>query len=213
MDVLLDAERPGRFKRGRDGAGRDRLHPAHARLPTVPAERAVCRAYAQRHRPDGLPGGLEASAKPVPSPHRSPWASLGDDEQPRCFIQRRPEDGMLGGLWEFPGGQGGAGRGPARRPAGARSTRKPAWRSRSAPRWRASHMPTRTSGSRCTRSRADRSAGTLTSESGEPQQWVTVDQLDDFAFPPRQPARPRADPGRRPGPAPVLTAAASTPLA
>ena len=47
--------------------------------------------------------------KRAPTPHYDVTAGLIRDERGRLLIARRPLEGLLGGLWEFPGGKREAG--------------------------------------------------------------------------------------------------------
>ena len=70
--------------------------PACGRCPLRP----VCAAAAA-----GTPEAYPVSAKAKPVPHHSVAVALLADADGRVFVQRRPEDAMLGGLWELPGGK------------------------------------------------------------------------------------------------------------
>ena len=61
--------------------------------------RKACRAFASSEQ-DKLP----RKAKPRPLPHRDIVAGVVR-RRGRILIDRRPPEGLLGGLWEFPGGK------------------------------------------------------------------------------------------------------------
>ncbi len=61
---------------------------------------AVCAAHAS--------GAEDAYPVMIPKkavPHKTIAVGLIADDEGRLLVQRRPEGGMLGGLWEFPGGK------------------------------------------------------------------------------------------------------------
>ncbi len=66
--------------------------------------RARCQAYAARTQAD-----RPVKRARAPIPHYDVCAGLIRDEADRLLIARRPLDGLLGGLWEFPGGKREAG--------------------------------------------------------------------------------------------------------
>ncbi|HEY5995920.1 MAG TPA: A/G-specific adenine glycosylase [Candidatus Deferrimicrobiaceae bacterium] len=57
-----------------------------------------CRAFAEG-RPEAYPGKAARKARPL----REAVAAVIGDSAGRVLIRRRPDDGLLGGLWEFPG--------------------------------------------------------------------------------------------------------------
>ena len=68
-----------------------------------------CAACPLRNSCRALAAGTQA-ARPVrgkrsPTPHYDVTAGLIRDESGRLLIAQRPLDGLLGGLWEFPGGK------------------------------------------------------------------------------------------------------------
>jgi len=104
------------------------------------------------------------------------------DDDGRILIQRRPEDGLLGGLWEFPGGK--AEEAEEMDEACVRELREelgievevdaPFYTLSHA----YSHFKITLYAFRCRLVK-----GEPTSEEGQPIRWVDVSELDDYAFP------------------------------
>src|SRR5690606_3640524 len=70
--------------------------PACGRCPLRP----VCGAFAA-----GTPEAYPVSPKKAPVPHHDIAVGLVFNDRGQVLIQRRPDEGLLGGLWEFPGGK------------------------------------------------------------------------------------------------------------
>lgn len=104
-DRLLDRARPGRWNEAVMELGATVCTPRSPACPRCPL-RDVCRARAEG-RPEGYP--VVAPRRPVP--HHTVVVGLLADADGRYLIQRRPDDAMLGGLWEFPGGKAEPGEG------------------------------------------------------------------------------------------------------
>ena len=98
-DRLLDAERPGRWNEAVMELGATICTPRSPACPVCPL-RSVCTAAAL-----GTPEAFPVNARAKPVPHYTVAVALLEDEAGRVFVQRRPEDAMLGGLWELPGGK------------------------------------------------------------------------------------------------------------
>ena len=62
----------------------------------------LCEAYGR-----GLQEQLPVTVKGPPIPHREMTAGILTDNVGRVLVVRRPEEGFLGGLWKFPGGEKG----------------------------------------------------------------------------------------------------------
>ena len=95
----LPAGEGRRLQPGFDGPGRHALHATKTGLPALPVERAV----------RGAPPGAARRAGPScsvkkPVPHYTVTAAVIWRDG-LVLIARRPQKGLLGGLWEFPGGK------------------------------------------------------------------------------------------------------------
>jgi A/G-specific adenine glycosylase len=98
-DALLAPEAPGDFNQAVMELGATVCTPSAPRCPACPLN-AVCVAYAE-----GRPTAYPVVAKKAPVPHVQVAVALLFDEAGRVLLQRRPDDALLGGLWEFPGGK------------------------------------------------------------------------------------------------------------
>lgn len=98
-DALLDPSRPGDFNQAMMELGATICTPATPRCPACPL-RLVCAAFTA-----GKPDAYPVKRKKAPIPHYDIAAGLIFNDDDHLLIQRRPEDKMLGGLWEFPGGK------------------------------------------------------------------------------------------------------------
>ena len=95
----LPAHAPGDFNQALMELGQQICRPRNPLCPRCPIQFS-CRARmagAQNERP--------LRSKRSPTPHYDVTAGLIRDERNRLLIARRPLDGLLGGLWEFPGGK------------------------------------------------------------------------------------------------------------
>ncbi|GIV58503.1 MAG: A/G-specific adenine glycosylase [Rhodothermaceae bacterium] len=175
-DALLDPERPGPFNEAMMELGATVCTPAAPRCPACPL-RPLCGAFAEG-RPDAYP----VATKKAPVPHYDVAVGLVFDEHGRVLIQRRPADGLLGGLWEFPGGKREPGepleatcRRELREELGIEVDVGPLFH-RLAHAY--SHFRITLHAFPC-RLRA----GTPASRQGEPVRWVPVEALGEYAFP------------------------------
>ncbi len=175
-DDLLDREHPGRWNEAVMELGATVCTPTAPACPYCPL-RSVCMAFAE-----GDPEAYPVTSKSKPVPHHTIAVAVVSDADGRLLIQRRPEDAMLGGLWEFPGGKQEAGetlpetcRREVREEVGVDVEVGPEI-ARVAHAY--SHFRITMHAFRCTLT-----SGEPTSTSGEPVRWIRVDELDDYAFP------------------------------
>ncbi len=98
-DALLDADHPGRFNESLMELGATVCTPAAPACPACPLH-DVCAAFAS-----GDPERYPVARKKKLVPHHDVAVGVIFDEAGRVLVQKRPEEAMLGGLWEFPGGK------------------------------------------------------------------------------------------------------------
>jgi A/G-specific adenine glycosylase len=98
-DALLPPEHPARFNEAIMELGATVCTPTNPACPICPLE-GVCAAYAE-----GEPERYPVSKKKKPVPHHDIAVGVVTDDTGRILVTKRPEDAMLGGLWEFPGGK------------------------------------------------------------------------------------------------------------
>ena len=98
-DALLPPDRPAAFNEAMMELGATVCTPSAPACPTCPLN-DVCAAHAAGEQ-DRFP----VSKKKKPVPHHDIAVGVIADEAGRVLIAQRPEDAMLGGLWEFPGGK------------------------------------------------------------------------------------------------------------
>jgi A/G-specific adenine glycosylase len=98
-ESILPEQEPGRFNEALMDLGATICTPQAPRCPACPA-RSWCRAYEL-----GLQSALPPKRKRVPIPHVEMTAGILRDPQGRLLIVRRSAEGLLGGLWKFPGGR------------------------------------------------------------------------------------------------------------
>jgi A/G-specific adenine glycosylase len=98
-DSLLDPKRPGDFNQAMMELGALVCRPASPRCEECPIN-AHCEAYREGSQ-DRLP--VKQRKRPVPEHRVAVGVVVGRGE--RMLITRRPDRGLLGGLWEFPGGK------------------------------------------------------------------------------------------------------------
>ncbi|WP_412063148.1 A/G-specific adenine glycosylase [Rubrivirga sp. IMCC45206] len=175
-DKLLDRERPGRWNEAVMELGATLCTPRQPACPRCPL-RPVCRAAAT-----GQPEAFPVVSKRKAVPHHTIAAGLVFDAAGRVLIQRRPEDAMLGGLWEFPGGKVEAGESIeeacSREIAEELGIRVEVGRPVAIVDHAYSHFQITMHALRCTHL-----SGEPSTETGEPWAWVSVADLDDYAFP------------------------------
>ncbi|MEO0560202.1 MAG: A/G-specific adenine glycosylase [Bacteroidota bacterium] len=176
MDHLLDPDHPGRFNEAVMELGATVCTPRSPACSRCPL-RSTCSAFAA-----GSPEAYPVSSKAKPVPHHTIVAGLIRDTEGHLLIQRRPEDAMLGGLWEFPGGKAEPGetlpdacqREILEETGLSVQVGEEVGRVKHA----YSHFRITMHAFSCVPT-----GGELTSLTGEPQRWVSPTDLDDYAFP------------------------------
>ena len=175
-DALLDRSRPGAFNEAMMELGATVCTPSAPRCPACPL-RGVCGA-----RAEGAPEAFPVRSTKAPRPHFDVAVGLIFNAAGEILIQRRPEDGLLGGLWEFPGGKVEPGETPeaacrreVREELGIDVAPESAFH-------RLSHAYTHF---RITLHafRCRHIAGVPRSLGGQPVRWVPVEALPEYAFP------------------------------
>lgn len=97
---LIPESRPGDFNQAVMELGATVCTPANPKCDHCPLSTG-CIAY-RTAQTDSLP--YKSTAKKTPH-HQIGIGIIVDPETGKLLIARRPEDAMLGGLWEFPGGK------------------------------------------------------------------------------------------------------------
>lgn len=96
---LISSKRPGDFNQAMMELGATICTPRRPLCPKCPVRR-YCRARLKLKDPAVLPVRLPKKEKP----HYDIVVAI-IRHRGKIFIDRRPNDGLLGGLWEFPGGK------------------------------------------------------------------------------------------------------------
>jgi A/G-specific adenine glycosylase len=99
--------RSGEFNEALMELGETVCLPAHPRCEKCPIA-SECRARQELPDPGAIPARRPTRAKPLVEA-----AVVGATRRARWLVLRRPSSGLLGGLWEFPGGKLRPGEGPA----------------------------------------------------------------------------------------------------
>lgn len=97
---VLDQDRPGDFNEALMDLGSSVCLPAapHCELCPIREDCLACARGTQNRRPVQTPA--------LPIPHYEVTAAVIQDQQSRKFLlARRPANGLLGNLWEYPGGK------------------------------------------------------------------------------------------------------------
>ncbi len=102
-EQLVPSEIPGDYNQALMELGRTVCKPTTPLCKDCPVQ-SFCLAF-QR----GVQEERPVKKKKAPTPHYDVTAGLVRNEQNQLLIAKRPEDKLLGGLWEFPGGKQDAG--------------------------------------------------------------------------------------------------------
>lgn len=97
-DRLVDPNHPGRFNESVMELGATVCSPRKPRCTECPV---VSYCAAQSDDPERFPNKRQKEKVP----HHDIAVGVLKNQDGELFIQRRPETGLLGGLWEFPGGK------------------------------------------------------------------------------------------------------------
>ena len=173
---LIEPTRPGDFNQAMMELGATVCTPRSPSCAECPVA-DVCQAHAMDAATD-----YPVTPESKPIPHHAIAVGLVFDDDGRLLIQRRPDDGLLGGLWEFPGGKQEDGESleaacirELQEEVGITvgidapfATIKHAY----------SHFKITLHAFRC-----HVQSGEAESKEGQPLRWVTTDELDDYAFP------------------------------
>jgi A/G-specific adenine glycosylase len=97
--LLIDPQKPRDFNQALMDLGATVCTPRHPACLLCPWQEH-CQAYNLN-----MQNELPLSEPRAPIPHKSIGVAVIQDDQGRILIDRRRQEGLLGGLWEFPGGK------------------------------------------------------------------------------------------------------------
>lgn len=98
-ETLLDPQQPHEFNQALMDLGATLCTPKNPACLLCPW-RSRCKAYNL-----GMQSDLPMRETRSPLPHKSIGVAVIWNDRGQVLIDRRPQDGLLGGLWEFPGGK------------------------------------------------------------------------------------------------------------
>lgn len=172
---LLDPDRPGDFNQAMMELGALICTPTAPNCSRCPIQ-AACQAHAA-----GTETDYPITPESTPVPHHDIAVGLVFEDD-HLLIQRRPDDGLLGGLWEFPGGKQEedesletACRREVREELGIDVTVEEPFYTLS---HAYSHFKITLHAFRCRIA-----AGSPSAQEDQPFRWATIEELDDYAFP------------------------------
>ncbi len=175
-DALLFEKRPGDYNQALMELGATVCTPSNPSCTICPLQE-ICDARAAK-----LQESFPVKSSKAPIPHYEIAVAIILDDEQRVFIQQRPDDAMLGGLWEFPGGKQEADESlkqTCRREvyeelSVAVKDLRPFYSLKHA----YSHFKITLHAFTC-----QIAEGTPSPPEATPARWVSIAQLDDFAFP------------------------------
>jgi len=98
-EELVPTERPGDYNQALMELGRTICKPRNPLCEQCPIN-----TYCEAHQL-GIEDERPIKAKKAPTPHYDVTAGLIRNAERQLLIAKRPDDKLLGGLWEFPGGK------------------------------------------------------------------------------------------------------------
>jgi A/G-specific adenine glycosylase len=96
-ESVIDPDHPGDFNQAMMELGATVCTPSKPNCPICPLS-GVCEALAS-----DLTDAIPRTSKKKPTPHHEVAVGVVRDRKDRILLVRRREEGLLGGLWEFPG--------------------------------------------------------------------------------------------------------------